>query len=248
MPFEPLLPFAAVSHRRDQKETLRREREERERQKRDAEKRKKLLGYGLGGALALAALVVVLLLVAGGDGGGDAAAAEVFPEGGSFPEQKEFEVRPAARAAGCELRNAKGSGSADHTTSLDERVKYNTNPPTTGRHYQVPAEDGIYGDAPPDEALVHGLEHGRVIIWVNPSVPEERREQIRALVDDDSYQMFLVPRRNMPYAVAATAWNADPTPNGTGRMLLCDEVNDQTFDALAAFRDEHRSQGPEPIP
>ena len=95
---------------------------------------------------------------------------------------------------------------------------------------------------------MHGLEHGRVIFWVKPSLPEEQRADIRALVDDDSYQMFLVPRSNMPYAVAATAWNADPTPNGTGRMLLCDEVNDKTFDALAAFRDEHRSQGPEPDP
>lgn len=237
-----------MSHRRDQKERLRREREERERQKRDAERRKKLLGYGLGGALAVAALVVVIVLATGGGGGSDAAAAEVFPEGGSFPEQTEFEVEPAAEAAGCELRNPKGSGTADHTTSLDERVKYSTDPPTTGRHYEIPAEDGIYGDAPPDEALVHGLEHGRVIIWVKPSLPEEQRADIRALVDDDSYQMFLVPRRNMPYAVAATAWNADPTPNGTGRMLLCDEVNDKTFDALAAFRDEHRSQGPEPVP
>jgi hypothetical protein len=237
-----------VSHRREQKEALRREREERERQAREAEKRKKLVGYGLGGLLALAALVVVVLLATGGEGGGDAAAAEVFPDGGSFPEQTEFDVRPAARAAGCELRQVKGSGTQDHTTSLDERVDYSTNPPTTGRHYQIPAEDGIYGDAPTDEALVHGLEHGRVIFWVKPSLPEEQRKNIRALVDDDEYQMFLVPRPNMPYAVAATAWNADPLPNGTGRMLLCDEVNDKTYDALAAFRDEHRSQGPEPVP
>jgi hypothetical protein len=237
-----------VSHRRDQKEKLRREREERERRARDAERRKKLVGYGLGGLLALAAVIVVVVLATGGEAGGDEAAAEVFPDGGGFPEQKEFEVRPAAAAAGCELRNVKGSGSADHTASLDERVKYNTNPPTTGRHYQIPAEDGIYGDAPQDEALVHGLEHGRVIFWVKPSLPEEQRTNIRALVDDDPYQMFLVPRSRMPYAVAATAWNGEPTPNGTGRMLLCDQVNDKTFDALAAFRDEHRSQGPEPIP
>jgi Protein of unknown function (DUF3105) len=238
-----------VSHRREQKEALRREREERERQARAAEQRKKLVGYGLGGLLALAALVVVILLATGGGGGGsDAAAAEIFPDGGSFPEQTEFEVKPAAEAAGCELKSVKGSGNADHTASLDEKVKYKTNPPTTGRHYEIPAEDGIYGEAPQDEALVHGHEHGRVIFWVKPSLPEEQRSNIRALVEDDPYQMFLVPRANMPYTVAATAWNADPAPGGTGRMLLCDEVNDETFDALAAFRDEHRSQGPEPIP
>jgi Protein of unknown function (DUF3105) len=239
-----------VSHRREQKEQLRREREERERQARAAEQRKKMVGYGIGGALAVAAVVVLVALVAGGGGGGgsDAQAAEVFPEGGSFPEQKVFDVAPAARAAGCELRSVKGRGVATHTTSLDQRVKYNTNPPTTGRHYEIPAEDGIYGKAPQDEELVHGMEHGRVIFWVKPSLPEDQRADIRALVDDDTYQMFLVPRADMPYAVAATAWNADPQPEGTGRMLLCNEVNDQTFDALAAFRDEHRSQGPEPIP
>ena len=237
-----------MSHRREQKETLRRAREERERQAREAERRKKLVGYGIGAVIAIAALVVVVLLATGGGSKADEAAAEVFPDGGSFPEQKLFDVKPAADAAGCELRNAKGSGSQNHTTSLDDRVKYSTNPPTTGRHYEIPAQDGIYGEAPQDEALVHGLEHGRVIFWVKPSLPEEQRANIRALVDDDTYQMFLVPRRNMPYAVAASAWNADPAPNGTGRLLLCDEVNDKTYDALAAFRDEHRSQGPEPIP
>jgi hypothetical protein len=239
-----------VSHRREQKEALRREREERERQTRAAQQRKKLVGYGVGGLLALAVVVVLIVLATGGGGGGgsDAEAAEVFPDGGSFPEQKLFDVAPAAKAAGCTLRSVKGSGTATHTTSLDQRVKYKTNPPTTGRHYEIPAQDGIYGQAPRDEELVHGMEHGRVIFWVKPSLPEEQRADIRALVDDDDYQMFLVPRSNMPYAVAATAWNAEPPPGGTGRTLLCDEVNDKTFDALAAFRDENRSQGPEAIP
>jgi Protein of unknown function (DUF3105) len=238
-----------VSHRREQKEALRREREERERQKKAAEQRKKLVGYGAGALLALAAVVVLVVLATGGGGGGgsDAQAAEVFPDGGSFPDPKIFEVAPAAKAAGCTLKSVKAT-SREHTTSLSERVKYSTNPPTSGRHYQIPAQDGIYGDPPQDEELVHGMEHGRVIFWVKPSLPEDQRANIRALVDDDPYQMFLVPRSKMPYAVAATAWNADPPPNGTGRLLLCDEVNDKTYDALAAFRDEHRSQGPEPIP
>jgi Protein of unknown function (DUF3105) len=237
-----------VSHRREQKERLRREREERERQARAAEQRKKLVGYGAGGLLALAAIIVLVVLATGGsDGGTDAQAAEVFPDGGSFPEQKVFDVAPAAKAAGCTLRDVKAN-SREHTTSPDQRVKYGTNPPTSGRHYQIPAQDGIYGDPPQDEELVHGMEHGRVIFWVKPSLPEDVRANIRALVEDDSYQMFLVPRANMPYAVAATAWDADPAPNGTGKIMTCDRVDDQTYDALAAFRDEHRSQGPEPVP
>ena len=237
-----------MSHRREQKEALRREREERERQARAAEQRKKMVGYGLGGLLALAAVIVVVVVATGGDSGGsDAQAGEVFSDGGSVPEQKVFDVAPAAKAAGCTLKDVKGT-SREHTTSLDDRVKYSTNPPTSGRHYEIPAEDGIYGDAPQDESLVHGMEHGRVIFWVKPSIPEDQRANIRALVEDDSYQMFLVPRSKMPYAVAATAWDADPAPNGTGKLMTCDQVNDKTYDALAAFRDEHRSQGPEPVP
>jgi Protein of unknown function (DUF3105) len=239
-----------VSHRREQKERLRREREERERQARAAQQRKKLVGYGIAGALALAVAVVAVVLLAGGDGGGgggDAQAAERFPGGGSVPEQKAFDVAPAAKAAGCTLKDVKAT-SREHTTSLSKRVKYSTNPPTSGKHYAVPAQDGIYGQAPQDEELVHAMEHGRVIFWVKPSVPEDQRAALRAIVDDDPYQMFLVPRAKMPTPVAATAWNADPAPNGTGKLMTCTKIDDKTYDALRAFRDEHRSQGPEPVP
>ena len=228
---------------------MRREREAREQQARAAEQRKKMVGYGAAAAIAIIAVAVAILLLTGGDdaGSGPGNASNVFPDGGSFPEQKVFDIAPAAKAAGCELQTKKGTA-REHTTSLSDRVKYNTNPPTTGRHYEIPAQDGIYGEAPQDEQLVHNMEHGRVIIWVKPSLPSKQRADIRAMVEDDPYQMVLVPRRNMPYAVAATAWDADPAPNGTGELLLCNDMNDKTFDALQAFRDEHRSQGPEPIP
>jgi len=50
------------------------------------------------------------------------------------------------------------------------------------------------------------------------------------------------------YAVAGTAWNRDPEPGGTGRTLGCPRWSDGVLDALRAFRDEHRGNGPEPIP
>ena len=48
-----------MSHRREQKEALRKEREERERQKREAQLRKRMVGYGLGGLLV--AIVAVFI-------------------------------------------------------------------------------------------------------------------------------------------------------------------------------------------
>jgi hypothetical protein len=238
-----------VAHRREQKEALRRERERREREARQANARKRLVGFGAAVVLVAATVVVLVLAAAGGDNGsGDASAAQLLPDGGSVPEQKAFEVAAAAKAAGCELTSSKGSGVATHTTSLDEKIKYKTNPPASGRHYEIPAEDGAYGEAPPDEALVHTLEHGRVVVWFKPGLPEQQRADLKALFDEDTYQMVLVPRRDMPYDVAASAWNRDPLPGGTGRLLTCDQMNAEAFDAIRAFRDEHRSNGPEPVP
>ena len=53
----------------------------------------------------------------------------------------------------------------------------------------------------------------------------------------------------MTYAVAATAWNAEPAAaTAPGRLLGCPQLNDEVFDAIRAFKDEHRSNGPEAVP
>jgi hypothetical protein len=183
-------------------------------------------------------------------GGQTEAAPEVFPEGGSVPEGGDAPLEQAARGAGCELVTTPSRGEDDrlHTTNIDQPVEYRGNPPTLGRHYQLAAQDGLYQDAPPDVALVHTMEHGRVIVWAKPSLPEEARATLRAFFEEDDYQLVLTPRADMPYAVAATAWNAEPTPGGTGRTLGCPEWSDDVVGALRAFRDEHRGRGPEAIP
>jgi hypothetical protein len=237
-----------MSHRREQKEALRRERERREAEAHAAQQRKRLVGI-VGAVVIAAAAVAILLVVTGGGGDDPKAAGNNFPEGGSIPEQKVFDLAQAASAAGCELKSSKGVGAGVHTTDPNQTVKYKDNPPTNGRHYQIPADDGLYnGQPPPDTALVHNLEHGRVIIWAKPTLPVEARKELRALFDEDEYQLVVVRRPNMPYAVAATAWNRDPTPNGTGRTMGCPSWNDDVIDALRTFRDEHRSNGPEDIP
>jgi hypothetical protein len=238
-----------MARRKGEKEALRRERERRAAEARAAERRKRLVGYGGGGAIAIVAIVLIVLLAAGGgDGAEGQGGGDVFPEGGEVAEQSEFDLETAADAARCELISKRGSGVADHTTSLDENVRYEDNPPTDGRHYFEPAEDGLYHESPTEEQLVHAHEHGRVVLWVKPSLPRDARETIRALFEEDEYQMIVVPRRNMEPAVAATAWNKDPDPGGTGQTLRCPEWNDQVPDAIRTFRDEHRSNGPEPVP
>jgi hypothetical protein len=183
----------------------------------------------VGGRTAVVVGAVLLLapLGCGGDDGDDASGDP------SAPEQQVFDLADAADQAGCELKDTPSRGEADrlHTEGPDNQ-----------------AEDGFYEEAPADEALVHTMEHGRVIIWVKPSLPEEGQDSVRALFEEDSYQLVVTPRAAMPYAVAATAWNRDPEPGGTGRTLGCPRWSEGVIDALRAFRDEHRGNGPEPVP
>ena len=111
-------------------------------------------------------------------GGGDEPDTAVLPDGGSVPERKIEELAPAAKAAGCTLQSFKGK-SREHTDDVNEKIKYDSNPPTEGKHFAAPAEDGAYDKAPDVKELVHALEHGRVVIWFKKSLPEDtaRRPQ-----------------------------------------------------------------------
>ena len=242
-----------MASRKEQKEQLRREREEREAEAKAAQRRKQMVGYGVGG-LAVAVIVVVAIVLLTGGGGGDSGGGKsggdsaVLPEGGEVPERKVQDLAPAAKAAGCTLRDYKGK-SREHTDDLAEKIKYDSNPPTEGKHFATPAEDGAYDEPPDVKELVHSMEHGRVIIWFKTSLPEDQRADLKALFDDDSYQMLLTPDpEGMKYQVAATAWTREPTPNGTGHLLACTKFTDETLDALQAFRDEYRGNGPEAVP
>ena len=246
-----------MSSRKEQKEALRREREAREQAAKAAQRRKQMIGYGVGGALVLAAAVIVIVLVvAGGGDDGGPNGGDVFPSGGSVadPGPLSADVEAAAEAAGCELKSntvadppASGDGSY-HLQSETDSGNHKQNPPTSGMHNPIPADDGLYQEAPTDEQLVHSLEHGRVITWAKPSLPKEDRAALRALFEENDPQLIFVARANMPYDVAATAWNGDPRPNGMGQLMGCPRWNDEVIDALRAFRDEHRGRGPEPVP
>jgi len=241
-----------VASRKEQKEQLRREREEREASARAARRRKQLMGYAAGAAVVILALAATGFLLTRGDdeeegGGATDTPADVLPDGGEAPEQQVSDLEEAVQAAGCELESFKAD-SRDHLTDINETVKYGSDPPTSGKHFEAAAEDGAYEQTPDLKTLVHTLEHGRIIIWFKPTLPEQQRANLKALFDEDEYQMVLAPDDTMPYQVAASAWSRDPTPLGTGRLLGCKTYGDKIFDAIRTFKDEHRSNSPEPIP
>lgn len=223
-----------------------------------------LAGYAVAGALVLVFLIGTIALLAGGTGDDDVASGgpdpdgdvvavdrseDLLPDGGLFATPREgANVGAAAEAAGCDLERF-AVKTRDHIKRLDDDVDYSSNPPTSGEHYPIPAADAAYEKAPNVKLLVHTLEHSRVIVWFQPDLPHEARAALKAFYDHDSDRLVLVPdATDMPYEVAASAWNAKPKPNGTGRLLGCPEYNDELFTALEAFKDRHRGRGPEPIP
>jgi hypothetical protein len=230
-----------MSHRAEEKERRRQERMAAEQSAQQSSDRRKRFAL-VGGVVLVAAIavIVVLAIATGGDEGPNQAQGDVVA-----PTFGVDNVNEAARAAGCELKagNLREEGRG-HTSKA---VTYQTNPPTSGDHDPVPAEDGIYApDNPPDvEQSVHALEHGRINFQYKQGTPTERINQLETMIGEDvkgegGYHSLLFRNQtNMTAAVAATAWRSS---------LTCPEWNDKVFDALRAFRRSRVDKGPEFIP
>ena len=115
---------------------------------------------------------------------------------------------------------------------------YKSLPPTSGYHATYPADWGYHFYDVQDEALVHNLEHGGVIIFYNPQLitPSELIQleaTFNKLYQRNDHTIFRL-RMNMDATVAMTAWEY--------RLMLRDNVN---FDAVNTFFSEHIARGPE---
>ena len=228
-----------MSSRQEEKERRRREREEAERAAAASADRRKRLGIVLGAVLAIAvAAIVVVAVASGGDDGSEPSS------GGSeagVPAREISDLGEAAKAAGCKVAQHKEEGRS-HTS---EDVKYKTNPPTSGQHDPVAAQDGVYPEPPDVEQSVHSLEHGRVLFQYKPGTPERRVAQLETMVNEEvrgtpGYHTLLFENQSeMPYAVVATSWT---------KSLTCSTFTDKTFDALRAFREANVDKAPEQVP
>lgn len=197
----------------------------------------------IGGGVLAAAIVAVVVVAVAASGGGDDGKTRAEAGGAKPPPIEQRNLQEAARAAGCTVRELKSEG-AGH---VSEDVKYRSNPPTSGEHDPQPAEDGIYARAnPPDtEQSVHALEHGRINVQYRAGTPAQQIGQLQTLRDEslkgrEGYHTLLFENQSgMKPAVAATAWT---------QSLTCDVINDKTWDALRAFREDFVDKGPEFIP
>ena len=114
---------------------------------------------------------------------------------------------------------------------------YNSDPPTSGWHYDQPARAGFYETPLSDEQMVHNLEHGHVAISYDCSKLadcETVKAELRGVVDRfKEWKVVAVPRENADAAIALTAW---------GRI---DKLEAYDEDRIVAFVDYWRDKGPE---
>jgi hypothetical protein len=234
-----------VSSRQEEKERRKQERLAKEQAAETADRRRRRLGMLVGGVLAAAAVAAIVIAVSAG-GGSDKPKPSVS-EGPKvpIPAQQVTDLDAAAKAAGCKLEHA-APGPNDRT-HVNGTVNYPRYPPIFGPHDPTPASDGDYiGQGTiRAETLVHAMEHGRVIIWVKPTVPKRRISQLETLFAEpisgqpSRYKQILVEDAKIPGPVAATAW---------GHAMNCTTFDDKTFDALRAFRARYVDKGPENVP
>jgi Protein of unknown function (DUF3105) len=182
------------------------------------------------GAVAVAAVAVALAVGLGGDGGGSDATA-------------------ALEAAGCTLTSVDAlPGNHSIMTPEGTSGEWNTDPPTSGPHYQVPAIWGSY-DQPVNQAqLVHNLEHGGIFVQYGDEVPDATVAQLEQFVQDHPRGTVLAPYPKLGSQIALGAWvteSATEPTKGTGYLAKCDDFDQ---DAFEAFFDAYQFQGPERFP
>jgi hypothetical protein len=156
-------------------------------------------------------------------------------------------------AASCDpITTDEASGSSEHVgPGTDQpdvtKITYATVPPSSGKHFAVPAVDSrrVYtvSDAPKIETLVHNLEHGYTILWYDRSLETEQAAAFQALATKvnamkESANKFLVAPWDPAYGAfpagkkyALSHWAADvdqatgKISNQKGHRQLCGGLN-----------------------
>lgn len=111
--------------------------------------------------------------------------------------------------------------------------EYNSDPPTSGPHAQVPAPCGIYRQPVPDPAQLHSMEHGAVVIQYHPDLPPDQLAELEGIDWSPVDEVIVAPRPDNPAPVALTAWT---------RRLLLDRVD---VEVITAFEREFGNRSPE---
>jgi Protein of unknown function (DUF3105) len=252
-----------VASRKEEQERRRAERLAAEQRESEAARRRLMVGYVVAGAMALAIVVGLVVVVAGGGADSGPGGSDETPENAHIqlqsgstndlePDDREGTPAPAvetgdleaaAEAANCELRlNLPDEGNTHIGSDPAKAPDYKTSPATSGDHADPGFQqaDGAYSEQVDGIYYIHAMEHGRITIQYSPDLSEDEQLELKGVFDESPAAMLFFPNPEQPYPVAATAWT---------QLLGCKTYEGAaTLDAIRAFRDVYRGQGPEDVP
>jgi hypothetical protein len=149
---------------------------------------------------------------------------------------------------------------------IGTEVKYNSNPPTSGSHYEDWIRAGIYDKPMEDRNLVHSLEHGSVVMSYNCDFGKQ--------VDQENNEATTSAQTASPSADLSNEFSSEeckklisdltqiyeqkgkrklivvPRPNLDEKIALTawgrlDKFNDFNQKRIEQFLDAYRDRGPE---
>ncbi len=208
-----------MSKKLEQKQARREAEERRRAEERKAAIRRNL--FTIGTAVLVAAIVVAAIYFQRGTGTGGVS----------------DDLGVAEREANCgEVETFEDQG-ADHIEVGTPHEPYNSSPPTSGPHYEIPGATEFFTEPQQPETFVHNLEHGMIVIWYDPEAPSETIDQIQDLVRQEPAATAAVPYADIesPYNFALTAW---------GASQHCELVSQEVVNS---FRREYQGKGPEQV-
>jgi Protein of unknown function (DUF3105) len=152
-------------------------------------------------------------------------------------------IRTALKSAGCTFQVAPAlEGVHSIQDSGGTSPKWNTDPPTSGPHYGIPAIFGIYNEELEMARVVHNLEHGGIYILYGKDVPDSTVDELRSFYESHKTGTIMAPLNRLGDKFALGAWVVDgETKNGfLAKCKTFDEAAVSTFFRSLQFRGPER--------
>lgn len=184
--------------------------------------RQRLIRFGILSVLGLVALALIggLLLTPG-----------------LFPSSSDRQVLSAeARLEGPGDHHAEQT--REHISEANSFNAYNSSPGTSGPHWAIPAEWGIYSEPLPEERIVHNLEHGGIGIHYPESLDASgvaAIEEIAKATPGYPSCILVSPHQAVTDGVVLTAW------------AVTLETSLTASEEIEKFIEFYRDQGPERV-
>jgi len=121
----------------------------------------------------------------------------------------------------------------EHIAVGATHIEYNSNPPTSGPHYEGPAKWGVYQTELPDEQLIHNLEHGGV--WISYKDVDEATKIALEEIAKSGLKIILEPRAKNDAPIVLVSW---------GRVQKFQSFDKQ---AILNFIKANTNKSPEPF-